>query len=262
MTTKARVNGAFPPTLVSKLLIGKIAFVDAGAGIGVDVLMAKSKMEKAATMEKLIAQITDFLAAASPEMKAAFQAALGAISDGAKPAGDKPAAEAKPAEPVVAAAPEVKKNDVTPEVKKALDEKNAENVELKKRLDAIETEREVERFAKTAAELPYVPGMSATELGEHLRIMSKSLTPAAYDKALAQYRAINAAISQSEILKNVGSPAGSAGGDARSKLSAIANEIMTKQGVPLSKALKMAYEQNRALVAEAAHMHENETSND
>jgi hypothetical protein len=232
-----------------KMALDEVSFVDSGAGESVEITLFKraakpAKVEKAQTMEKLIDQIAAFLDAASPEMKAAFQAALAAMAEGAKPAGeDKPKDEAPPAADVPPAM--AKRFD---EFAKRLEDIAKENVDLKKQIAATADARETESFQAIAKSMSYVPGMPTERMAAVLKSASHSLKKEEYEDLVKTMRSTDAAIRNSAIFKSIGSPQGSNADDPVAKTKAAADEISKAHPeIGKGRAMEMATQANKDL---------------
>lgn len=123
-----------------------------------------------------------------------------------------------------------KRDDLPEDIRKALNEAE----DLKKRLGALEAEREFETFKKRASDC----GL-ASDAAKHLQVIAKA-SPEALDFVEKLAKAVHEVEKRSPLFKEVGSDNGADASTANAQLVAKAHEIVASEKVSFAKAFTEA----------------------
>lgn len=123
-----------------------------------------------------------------------------------------------------------KRDDLPEDIRKALNEAE----DLKKRLGALEAEREFETFKKRASDC----GL-ASDAAKHLQVIAK-VSPEALDFVEKLAKAVHEVEKRSPLFKEVGSDNGADASTANAQLVAKAHEIVNTEKVSFAKAFTEA----------------------
>lgn len=138
------------------------------------------------------------------------------------------------------------------EIRKSLvdaEKAKGEAAELRKRLDAIEEEREMEAFTAKAKSMPFLAGASTVEVAKALRAVKRQ-SPGEYEKIVKVLELADTAVKSSKIFSAPGMH-GSGPDEPVGKLHAIAKKLVS-DGVAKTKheAMGLALKDNPELYAE------------
>jgi len=242
--------------LLTDIDVVEISVVDKGAS-GDDedrpriVIAKRHKVEKMMTLDEAMAGL-------APEKQ---QAILMAVQEAAKPAA--PAAPAMPEkmEPEMPnpEAPEAPKpeDEVAKAVAKMSDSEREtvakaleERVELSKRVQALEDEKETAKFVDIAKSMDALPGMTTDQRALVLKAASKSLDAKTYEAIEKSMRDAAVAISKGALLTEFGAEGGDA--DADAQLTAIAKKLREEDSTLTASTARMKAMEQRPELYNAA----------
>lgn len=236
---KAHMANLVPEEMEKAL--SKIAKAIAAGNAGKSETVNKGVIQMADDVKKALADKDAEIATLKDIMKGMFTADeadyLAKASDAEKEKFKGMSAEERKAAMERECGKMTKREELPEDVRKALDE----NEILKKRLDAIEAEREFEGFKKRAADV----GLGE-DFAKHLHVIAKA-SPEAAEAVEKLAKAAQAVEKASPLFKEVGSSATNENGSAQAGLVAKANEIAKAENVSFAKAYVKAAEQNPAL---------------
>lgn len=228
-----------------------LSVVDTGAS-GNDrhrprIVLIKRDAEKAMTLEEVLASLPE-------DQRAVIAAALAEAAAKEEP-------EEKPEEKADEEKPEEEKiaRDKLPEpVRKALEkaeadaaERDKEAKELRKRVEAMESEKELTELTKRAKDsMNFVPGAKTEDLGKMLQVAKRSMSAAQFEQLEKVLKSSSAAIAKGKLFEELGSDR-EGGDDAESQLRALAKSLREKDPeMSESKAVLKAAEMRPDLYAQ------------